>query len=668
MTDLYSKQREQMVTQQVYARGVRDTKVLNALRSVKREEFLPPEMRENAYLDRPLPIAAGQTISQPYIVGFMAEALQLKGGEKVLEIGAGCGYAAAVLSKIAGEVWTIERIGELADIAGENLARQGYDNVHVIHADGTKGWPENAPYDAILVSAGSPDVPESLKSQLKVGGRLVLPVGSNPVVQELLRLTKRKDGGFDREELADVRFVPLIGEEGWESEEPASENGKPRVIESRPRQAEDLPALISRHGQGFETVEDADLDALIERAGDSRIVLLGEASHGTSEFYRMRARITQRLIAEKGFGIVAVEADWPDAARIDDYVRHVDTPASEWTAFSRFPTWMWRNEEVRSFVDWMHGHNKSLADKDRAGFYGLDMYSLYNSADRVIEYLDGVDPDLAHIARERYGCLSPWESDPAAYGHAALTGKYRACEDDVVKMLSDLFKNQSKLASHDGERFLDAAQNARLVADAERYYRIMYYGSHASWNLRDTHMFDTLRTLLTFRGPQSKAVIWAHNSHIGDASYTEMSARGELNIGQLARESFPGETCHVGFGTDHGTVAAASNWDEPMQVKNVRPSHPQSFERLFHRTGQPGMILPLRRDQVPDLHEALKKPLLERAIGVIYRPETELASHYFEAHLSQQFDEYVWIDETSAVTPLDTTKLAGLPDLYPFGV
>lgn len=672
MSDVFSVQRERMVQEQIYGRGVRDGRVLEAMRSVKRELFVPEEMRPHAYEDRPLPIAAGQTISQPYIVAFMVEALELEGGEKVLEIGAGSGYAAAVLAGIAGEVWAIERIGELAEIAAGNLKKAGVENVHVIHADGTKGWPEAAPYDAILVSAGSPAIPQSLKDQLKVGGRLVVPVGKHPIAQELIRLTRRADGGFDREDLADVRFVPLIGREGWPEREGAgfgeAEAGKPRVIESRPRLRAELPALIAQNAVHFESVEEADLDALIERAGEARIVLLGEASHGTSEFYRMRDLITRRLIAEKGFDIVAVEADWPDAARIDDYVRHVDVPPSTWQAFARFPTWMWRNAEVKDFVDWLHEHNRHLPEKDRAGFYGLDMYSLYNSASRVIEYLDGIDPELAQIARERYGCLSPWESDPAAYGHAALTGKYRACEDDVVAMLVDLFRNQQKLAAHDGEKFLDAALNAKLVADAEKYYRVMYYGSRASWNLRDQHMYDTLKTLLDFRGPDAKAVIWAHNSHIGDARHTEMSARGELNIGQLVREGFEGQTHHIGFGTDRGTVAAASTWEGQMEIKAVRPSHPQSFERQFHLTGAPGLILPMTKGADGDLAAALANPRLERAIGVIYRPETELASHYFEARLSRQFDDYIWIDETRAVKPLDAKQMPGLPDLYPFGV
>jgi len=668
MADIFTQRRKRMVFDQIYARGVRDPLVLKAMSQVRREAFLPEEIKDYAYLDRPLPIAAGQTISQPYIVAYMVEALELKGGERILEIGAGCGYAAAVLAEIGGEVYAIERIDELADSAAANLASQGYETVRVICADGTKGWPEAAPYDAILVSAGAPDVPSALKEQLKPGGRLVVPVGRDPIAQELIRITRREDGGLDREDLADVRFVPLIGEEGWEAEEPVAETARPRVIETRPKFSEDLPSLITAHAEVFESVEEANIDALIERAGRARVVLIGEASHGTSEFYRMRERITRRLIEDKGFNMVAAEADWPDASRIDNYVRHADAPPSEWIAFSRFPTWMWRNEEVRGFVDWLHEYNARQPQGERASFHGLDLYSLYNSASRVIEYLEEIDPDLVEIARQRYGCLSPWEGDPAAYGHAALTGAYRECEQDVVHMLSDLYRKQAELIKHDGERFLDAAQNARLVASAERYYRVMYYGSRASWNLRDTHMFETLKMLLAFRGARSKAVVWAHNSHIGDASHTEMSARGELNIGQLCRQGFPGETCHIGFGTDHGTVAAASDWDGPMEIKQVRPAHRQSFEYQFHRTAKPGLIFALRGEGGSQLADELAKPRLERAIGVIYRPETELASHYFEAELSRQFDEYIWIDETRAVTPIATHKIEGMPETYPFGV
>ncbi|MGE0230402.1 MAG: protein-L-isoaspartate(D-aspartate) O-methyltransferase [Flavobacteriaceae bacterium] len=666
MTD-FAAQRTAMVWTQIHGRGVRDQKVLAAMDKVRREAFVPAPYRDHAYDDSPLPIAAGQTISQPYIVAYMVEALNLKGGEKVLEIGAGSGYAAAVLAEIAGEVYTIERIGELAEKAASALMDEGYENVHVLHSDGTRGWDEYAPFDAILVSAGAPEIPENLKSQLATGGRMVIPVGTDPRAQELIRVTRREKGQFDREDLADVRFVPLIGEAGWEAPE-GEKQAAPRLIQTRPRISEPLPGLISKHAEVFYSVEDAGLDKLLERIGDARVVLIGEASHGTSEFYRMRARITQKLIEEKGFSIVAAEADWPDAARIDHYVRHRDAPKSDWEAFARFPTWMWRNEETRSFVDWLHERNKGRSHDRQCGFYGLDLYSLYISARAVVDYLDDVDPDLGEIARQRYGCLSPWEADPAAYGRAALSGAYRKCEQDVTKMLADLYKRRQDYLSADGERFLDASQNAHLVADAERYYRSMYYGSRASWNLRDSHMFQTLQAVLDHRGADSRAVVWAHNSHIGDASATEMSRRGEHNIGQLCREAYPGLTYHIGIGTDHGTVAAASNWDGPMEVKRVQPSHAQSYERLFHMTRLPALLLPLRSGRELDVTTELARPRLERAIGVIYRPETELASHYFEAVLPQQFDEYIWIDETTAVTPLKTGRASGLPDTYPFGL
>jgi protein-L-isoaspartate(D-aspartate) O-methyltransferase len=664
----FTQLRERMVEDQIAARGVHDVKVLDAMRKVRREVFVPAETRALAYQDMPLPIAAGQTISQPYIVAYMVESLALRGGEKVLEIGAGSGYAAAVLAEIAAEVYAIERVGELAEAAAARLHKEGYENVHILEADGTRGWAEQAPFDAILVSAGAPVIPENLKSQLAVGGRMVVPVGGSKRAQELLRITNRGDGNFDREDLADVRFVPLIGEQGWEVEQPAPEATRPRVARTRPSVDQTLPSLILRNSEHFDSPEDAELQAIIERVADARVVLIGEASHGTSEFYRLRARMTQRLIEDKGFNIVAVEADWPDAARIDHYVRHRETTPSEWTAFSRFPTWMWRNVEVRDFIDWLHEYNKPLDMVQRAGFYGLDLYSLYNSARAVIDYLDDVDPELAAVARWRYGCLSPWEADPAAYGHATLTGAYRDCERDVVEMLTKLYENRQHYAHKDGSRFLDAAQNATLVANAERYYRIMYYGSRASWNLRDSHMFETLKQVMAANGEGARAVVWAHNSHIGDAAATEMSARGEYNIGQLCREAFGHESRRIGFGTDHGTVAAASNWDAPMEIKQVRPAHAQSYERLFHLAGQAGLILPLSDNPNLELIGELAQPRLQRAIGVIYRPETEIASHYFEAELPRQFDEYVWIDSSTAITPLTTEEVRGMPDTYPFGL
>jgi len=664
MTD-FSERRQQMVDRQIEARGVRSQKVLDAMRRVPRELFVPEDMRDFAYEDSPLPIQAEQTISQPYIVAFMAEGLALQGGEKVLEIGAGSGYAAAVLAEIAGEVYTIERIEELATHAASTLADLNYGNVEVIHADGTLGWPEQAPFDAIVVTAGGPEVPESLKKQLKIGGRLVIPIGAYRDVQELVRVTRLSQDDYKSEDLADVRFVPLVGAEGWPGKGTEAGSG----VKSRDQMPTDdeLKDIIADSCDPFNSVETANLDPLLERIGDAEIVLIGEASHGTSEFYNMRSRITRELIARKNFKFVTIEGDWPDAARIDHFVRHFDTPPSEWTAFARFPTWMWRNNDVREFVDWLRLYNTDKRPDQRVAFHGLDLYSLYSSIRSILKYLDEVDPATAEIARRRYACLTPWQADPATYGKAALAGTYRSCEGDVVRMLTELATKHREYAEHDGERFLDAVQNARLVANAERYYRVMYYGSRESWNLRDGYMFETLKILRDFHSPDNKTIVWAHNSHVGDAAATEMSSRGEFNIGHLCRKEFGDRVYSIGFGTDNGTVAAASDWDGPMEVKTVRPSLAGSYERLFHETGLPGFMLGLG-DGSGSLQQGLSKPRLERAIGVIYRPESERESHYFHAVLPEQFDEYIWIDTSHAVQPFDTAELEGVPDTYPFGL
>jgi len=656
-----------MVERQIARRGIRNELVLKAVLSVPREAFLPQAMREFAYEDSPLPIEEGQTISQPYIVALMTEALLLKGGEKVLEIGTGSGYAAAVLAEIAAEVYTVERYSQLATKAAATLTRNGFSNVHVLHGDGTLGWPDHARYDGIIVAAGGPHVPEALKSQLKIGGRLVMPVGSSRELQELVRVTRVSEHDYEVEELLDVRFVSLVGADGWAPDR-ADDLPMPSR-KARPRRLEDaeLAKSIASSCEKLTDVDSADLGPLLERIGDARVVLIGEATHGTSEFYRMRARISCELIERKGFSFVAIEGDWPDAARVDHYVRHAQSAPSEWTAFARFPVWMWRNEETRAFVDWLRVRNSSLEPERRAAFYGLDLYSLYSSVRSVLGYLGEVDPDTARVARVRYGCLTPWQTDPATYGRAALTGRYRSCEDSVVAVLKDLRQKEQAYAEHDGERFLDAEQNARLVANAERYYRIMYYGSRASWNLRDQHMFDTLVNLLKHHGPQSRGIVWAHNSHVGDANATEMSKRGEHNIGQLCKEHFGRGAYSIGFGTDRGTVAAATDWEGPMLIKNVRPALDGSYERLCHESGEPQFLLPLHNGESASI-QGLSSPRLERAIGVIYRPETERESHYFQAVLPEQFDEYVWFDRTSAVTPLATEKLKGMPDTYPFGL
>ncbi len=653
--------RKQMVAHQLAARGLRDKAVLKAVSAVPREEFIPADLVEFAYRDSPLPIAARQTISQPYIVALMTAALALKPGDRVLEIGTGSGYAAAVLAEIADDVYTIERHKILADTARKRLADLGYKNIQVLYGDGTLGWPEHAPFDAIIVAAGGPAVPEMLKQQLAIGGRLVIPVGTTLQTQKLVRIRRIGETDYLEEDLGGVRFVPLIGAAGWEDERATKAAGEAELS---------LPELIYQASEHFARIDSVNLDNLLERIGDSRVVLLGEASHGTAEFYEMRARITRELIEKKGFTIVAVEADWPDAAHLDHYIHGTEPdPLLESKPFSRFPTWMWANHSVLKFGHWLKAHNAKISTADKqVGFYGLDLYSLFSSIEAVLRYLEKVDPGTAEVARVRYGCLMPWADDPGLYGQVILTKQYRACEGDVLATLQDLLRKRMAYSLADGEQFFNAEQNARLVANAERYYRTMYYAENSSWNQRDQHMFDTLQSVLAFRGPQSKAVIWEHNSHIGDARATQMGARGELNIGQLARQAYGDKAYNIGFGTDHGTVAAASEWGGPMEIKQVQPSHVDSYERICHEVATDNFLLPLRKPLKDVVRKKLLLERLERAIGVIYRPETELQSHYFYASLARQFDEYIWFDETRAVEPLTKATTGGMPDTFPFGV
>jgi erythromycin esterase-like protein len=423
-----------------------------------------------------------------------------------------------------------------------------------------------------------------------------------------------------------------------------------------------------------------DYDPLMDLVEDARFVLLGEASHGTHEFYRERARITRRLIAEHGFAAVAVEADWPDAYRVNHYVHGAsgDGDAIEALAdFRRFPTWMWRNTDVVEFVEWLRGYNEARpAGAAKIGFYGLDLYSLRASMEAVVQYLDKVDPEAARQARARYACFDHFGDDAQVYGYVAGSGRATSCEDEVVSQLRELQRRAAEYARRDErtaeDDFFYAEQNARLVKNAEAYYRSMFRAEVSSWNLRDRHMVETLDALVAHlgrRGPRAKVVVWAHNSHLGDARATEMSQRGELNIGQLVRERYGREAVLVGFTTHHGTVTAASDWGAPVERKRVRPALAASYEAMFHATRLARFLLACRgSDSVAD---DLRDPRLERAIGVIYRPETERMSHYFHARLADQFDAVLHFDETQAVEPLDRTsqwEAGEVPDTFPFAV
>lgn len=422
---------------------------------------------------------------------------------------------------------------------------------------------------------------------------------------------------------------------------------------------------VSTEAHRLRPGEITDYDPLIELIGDARFVLLGEASHGTHEFYRERAQITKRLIEEKGFSAVAVEADFPDAYRVNRYVRGESQDANAVEAlggFKRFPAWMWRNADVLDFVGWLRSYNDDLTeDTGKIGFYGLDLYSLHSSIEAVLKYLDKVDPEGAQRARERYSCFDHFGEDTQAYGYATVMGLSRSCEDEVISQLTELNRRAAELATRNGriarDDFFFAEQNARLVRNAEQYYRTMYRSDVSSWNLRDHHMVETLVELerhLSNKDKKAKIVVWEHNSHLGDARATEMSKRGEWNVGQLVRRRFGNESVLVGFTTFNGTVTAASSWGGQAERKRVRDALSNSVERLFHETeiGRFLLLMPENSRAKP----ALQKPLLERAIGVIYRPETERQSHYFTTRLSDQFDAVIHFDETRAVEPLERTS------------
>jgi erythromycin esterase-like protein len=418
---------------------------------------------------------------------------------------------------------------------------------------------------------------------------------------------------------------------------------------------------------------------LLELIGDARVVFLGEASHGTHEFYRERARITARLIEEKDFVAVAAEADWPDAYRVNRWVRCVGDDRDALNAlgdFQRFPRWMWRNRDVLEFVRWLRKHNESVHPTRRVGFYGLDLYSLFSSIEAVIGFLEQVDPEAARRARYRYGCFEDYGEDSQAYGYAAEFGLSRSCEDQAVQQLLELQRRSADLARRDGEipedEFFQAEQNARLVKNAEEYYRSMFRGRISSWNLRDRHMAETLEALMAHfdrKLGRSKVVVWEHNSHIGDARATAMGEAGEWNVGQLSRERLGDDVILVGFTTYTGTVTAAADWDAPAERKRVRPGMPGSWEALFHSLDIGDFFLPFRSNEV--IRNALNHTRLERAIGVIYRPDSERVSHYFEARLPDQFDAVIHFDETHTVEPLDRSPgwdMGEPPETYPTGL
>lgn len=430
---------------------------------------------------------------------------------------------------------------------------------------------------------------------------------------------------------------------------------------------EELATEVLDFAEPFESIGRADLDGFLRRASGARVVLLGSSTHGTSEFHRMRSRLTRELLAVHDFDFVALEADWSDTARIDRYVRDGDVPEAEWTAFARFPQWMWRNREAREFVESLRDFNSGIGERsDRVALHGLDLFGMNDSVREILDYLERVDPDAADEARSRYSCLAPWKDEPGRYASEATRETFEECEEAVVTQLRELLEERLALPGI-SEDFVEAVQNARLVADAERYYRLLYQGGAKAWNVREEHMLDTLRMLLAHHGPNAHGVVWAHNAHAGDASATSMGRKGRTSLGELAREELDKRAYLLGMVTDRGRVTTASRWDGAAETRELRPAREDSWEHLLTRMETPRALLPIHHRAPPAVRERLADSRPQRTVGVVHDPE-EYGGEYVQASLSRQFDEVVWFEETGPVTPLDSEQIEGEPDTYPFGV
>ena len=643
--------KEISITDQLKDKGIRNSLLIEAFQDIPEAFFLSENLHPYFYEDIRIEKSIEKTEPRVIVVARMLEQLEVKAEQNILIIGVDSVYILAVLSKIYKEVYAVETTKTYSDWALEVLKNIDVTNVHLKTGKLDNGWETKAPFNAILSASEFKEIPDIIKKQLKIGAKLLAPVGPDWAHVMLETIERISETEYVTKALRDNYFIPKpklfpkIGTEVYPENEIIDEIG----ISSIP----------------FKTINKFPIEGLLERIGDAKVVLLGEASHGTSEFYTMRQEITKALIEKKGFNLVCAEADWSDAEQINNYVRN-QYQSQNWMPFARFPEWMWKNKEVLDFVEWLKKYNTKR--NNTIGFYGLDLYGLENSIDLVINYLEDIDPDLATLAKLRYSCIMPYMSNPTVYGKLVKTQKLESCEKAVLKMLFDLLKNKNKL--NHSQAYFYAYQNATVVVDAERYYKAMYYGSAESWNLRDFHMFYTLKSLLSYYGKESKAIVWAHNSHIGNALATEMYARGEINIGHLCKEHFASKSYHIGFGTYTGTVAAAKNWGETMQVMPINDSIENSYEHLFQKTNVPNFTLPLRAEHSEKkLRKFLNTPRLQRAIGVVYKPKTELMSHYFKAVLPSQYDEYIWFNKTKAITPLATkTETTKLLDVHPFGL
>lgn len=663
--------RARMVERQLRARAIGDGRVLDAMEAIPREELLPPGVAYLAYEDQPLPVGDERFIPPPYVVALVIESLQPQPGDRVLQLGDGSAYASAVLAEIAAQVHLLEPDAALAETARQQLVLLGYDNVEVHRGDPATGWPEGAPYQGIAVMTEAAEaVAAPLLEQLAIGGRLVT-VSGGPRCANLVRITRVGRESFVRQELGAIQFIPLVDQASWcetRHDDPAGSRWlgmwpprKPSPVRARlagpgPGQ---IARLVTEAAERLESIEGADLAPLLDRIGQARVVLLGGATHGTSEFYRMRARITRELVLRRGFNVVATEASWTDATRMDRYVR--GAPAASRpppAALDCFPSWLWRNEEAAELIEWARAYNQEVPDPERqVSFAGLDFHDAYASMREVLLVLERMDPALGRAARERFGRLSAWSGGAADRAGSASSDRLASAEEPILSMLRDDLARRLEEAVHAGDGLLGPDWARAVLSGAADHHAALYRGAPGAWSaLRDQHMFECLRLVLARRGPPAKVVLWAHNAHVGDSAATEMAARAGHDLGHLCRVRFGAAAYSIGFGTDRGTVCAARAWGGPTEVMDLRPAHAESYERICREAGPAAFLLPLRTPARDPLREVLMEARLQRAIGAVYRPESEHVSHYQQVMLPAQFDEYIWFEESQAVTPLPSAS------------
>ena len=585
---------------QLEDKGISNALILEAFQDLPEAFFLSETLLQFFYEE----VCVEQSIekTEPRIIEIarMLDQLQIKRERKILVTGVDSIYILVVLSKIYKEVYTVEINETYANWTLEVLKTINITNVYLKTGNPEMGWEEKGPFNAVLIATAFKNKSNSIKTQLKIGAKLLAPV-SPDWAHTMLEVIKRvSETEYSTRALRvnylipNPKILPKIGSKIYEDREIIDEIG----ISSIP----------------FKTIKDYPMEGLLERIGDARVVLLGDASHGTSEFYLTRQEITKALIEKKGFNFVCAEADWSDAEQINNYVRN-QYKSQDWEPFSQFPQWMWKNEEVLDFIEWLKEHNSK--NKNTSGFYGLDLNGLENSVNLVIKYLKEIDPKLAKLAISKYDCLASYMSDPTMYGEIAKNNKLTGCEKEVLTILVDLLKNKNKI--NYSQAYFHAYQNATVIINAKRHYKAMDYSCTESWNLRDFHMFYTLQSLLSFYGEESKAIVWAHNAHVGNALATDIYPRGEINLGHLCKEHYGAKSYHIGFGTYTGTVAAARNWGDKMEVIDVNDSVDNSYEYLCHRTNVANFTLPLREEHSDrKLREVLSIPKLQRAIGTFF--------------------------------------------------